>query len=224
MKVFRTLVAFIYAIVPFVGLFYLALIIYESIQTGLGIFLFLSITVLGFLMSRFTFNMMRKRGVIELLSHIPASYDLDQLVPTDYSNLNKYSAQELVEAFDADHLKIKKGTIRIWGDWEGRSLDQIHTIASLNYTPERQILSIFFTDDFVLKVRRPTLIFECESYLKITSATEVLWQVPKANFKHPSNYQYLKLKNGIKTKSNMNWNPHRYDVGLGDDAVYIQNL
>lgn len=69
--------------------------------------------------------MMRRRGVISVMSGNNATYDLDELEPTSGDGILKFTPSELTEFFSEKKMNFNQGiSISIWGDWEGRQLEK----------------------------------------------------------------------------------------------------
>ncbi|WP_169736086.1 hypothetical protein, partial [Crocinitomix catalasitica] len=142
---------------------------------------------------------------------------LDALETTTCDGVYKLTAEQLQDHFSENKLTLGLSTISIFGDWEGRLLNAKHELEGIEFNVKKNILTIIFLDDYLLKVRNPRLIFVSSTYLKIVKATEVMWQT-----KDDLQYSYLIKGNKIETKSNTDWKPHQYDIGIGMNAVYLQ--
>jgi len=222
MKTFRTIVAFFQALLPLLGFGIISAVIYSDFKPPYNLIIAIAVFILGIYASRSIFNMMRRRGVISTMSGDNATYDLDELEPTPGSGVLKVTPEDLTQLFIDKKLKFNNGiTVSIWGDWEGRKLDVKHTLNSIEFNSDNNILTIQFNDNCLLKITRPSLILCSNSYLKIVKAKEVLWQIPMDSA--PSNqYSYLNTGKEIKTRSNTKWRPHEYDIGIGMNAIYLQ--
>lgn len=222
MKTLRIFAAFFQALLPFIGFAIIAVVIFAQVNPPFNIILCIICLLIGLLISRSTFNMMRRRGVIEVLSGGSASYELDDLTPLESDGVSKFEPSELANAFEQKTLEINKATVSIWGDFEGRHLDKKHIIHNIIYNSESNVLTIEFKGDCLMKIKSPKLIFCSSTYLKIIKAKEVLWQTP-TNSDTVESYSYLNTGKCIKTKSNTEWKPHKYDLGIGKNAVYMQS-
>lgn len=174
------------------------------------------------MIARSIYIMMSRRGVIEVLSGGSSSYELDDLTPQEGGGILPYTPIDLMNAFQKKKtLELAKGTLAIWGDFEGWSLNKTHVIANILYNQETNVLTIEFDNQCLLKVKNPRMIYCTNSYLKIIKAKEILWQVTVPS-EAIYTYSYLNTGNDIKTQSNTKWVPHKYDIGIGQNAVYIQ--
>jgi hypothetical protein len=68
----------------------------------------------------------------------------------------------------------KSGTLRIWGQWFGRPMDNVHTCTSCEVEEERLVLS--FNEGEQLTLWSPTnVLIEGQATLTFPSATQVRW-------------------------------------------------
>jgi len=222
MKTVRIIIAFLQALFPLIGFGFISVVVYSDLSKPFNIIIALVFFIIGLFSSRSIFNMMRRRGVISVLSGNNATYNLDELNPTSGSGVFRLTPEELTNLFFENKLNFNQGTtVSIWGDWEGRQLDTRHHINDLTYNSENNILTIIFSDNCLLIITTPSIILYSTSYLKIIKAKEIIWEVPvKTNSKNQ--YIYLNTGEKIKTKSNTNWTPHKYDLGIGMNALYLQ--
>ena len=221
MKTFRTIIAFFQSLLPLIGFGIIGLAIYTGLESPFNIIIAGIFIILGLFVSRLLFNMMRRRGIISVMSGSNSAYELNELEPVEGDGVTKLTPEELQNIFKENKFDLKECTLSIWGDWEGRQLDFKHKIQSIEYNSEKNILSIQFFDNCILKVKKPRVILSADSYLKIVKATEILWQVPENSGSY-SQYSYLNSGGKIITKSNTDWKPHKYDIGIGMNALYLQ--
>lgn len=221
MKLFRTIVAFFQALLTLVAFTFISVVCYAKLSVPFNILLALAFFSLGCYGSWSVFSMMKRRGVITTLSTVHQSPDLDVFEPSESDGVLKLTPEEVRNYFLQNKFQLNPCTVSIFGDWEGRQLNVRHTLKFVQFNPEKSILTLTFSDQCILKIRNPKLIFVTESYLKIVKATEVLWQVPN-ELESSYQYSYLNAKNKITTKSNTDWKPHQYDLGPGLNAIYLQ--
>ncbi|MDV7140432.1 hypothetical protein R3X28_16185 [Maribacter sp. TH_r10] len=222
MKAFRAIIAFFQALLAFIGFGVIGVVLYSSFKSPYNVILALAVCILGLYLSRSIYIMMRRRGVIAVVSGDNASYDMDVLEPTASSGVQKLAPEELKQLFLENKVDFNNGLkVSIWGDWEGRKLDVRHIVNVVEYDIENKLLTIEFDDNCLLKVKGPSLILCSSNYLKIVKAKEVEWQI---DIDFPPIHQYIYLNNGkeIKTWSNTTWKPHEFDIGIGMDAIYLQ--
>lgn len=222
MKIFRTIIAFFQALLPLLGFSFIGVVIYSELNRPFNIIIAITFLIIGLYLSRFVFNMIRRRGIISVMSGNNATYDLDELEPTPGSGVLKLTPEGLVNLFSENKLTFNQGTtISIWGDWEGRQLDTRHKISALSFNQENNILTINFSDKCVLKIKSPSLIFYSSSYLKVVKAKVILWETPSSSNLN-NEYRYFNIGTKIKTESNTKWISHIYDIGVGMNALYLQ--
>ncbi|SEE66637.1 hypothetical protein SAMN04487765_3691 [Tenacibaculum sp. MAR_2010_89] len=222
MKIFRTIVAFLQALLLFLGFSFLSAVIYSELNSPYNIIIAIAVFSVGVFLSRSLFNLIIKRGVLSVISGDNATYDLDELEPTLGSDVLKLTPEELTNLFSKNKPSFNKGvTVSIWGDWQGRQLDTRHQLDSLNFNSDNDILTINFSDKCILKVKSPRIIFYTSSYLKVVKAKEILWEVP-VDTNSKNQYSYLNTAEKIYIKSNTKWKPHAYDIGIGMNALYLQ--
>jgi len=221
MKIFRTIIAFFQALLPLLGFGVISAVIYSDLPTPYNILVSITLFILGIYVSLSIFNMMMRRGVISVMSADNATFDLDELEPTEGDGVLKLTPEELRNNFLENKIELGECTVSIYGDWEGRQLNIKHKLNSVEFNSEKNTLTLSFSDNCLLKIRNPRLIFYTSSYLKIIKATEILWQIPDDLRSH---YQFSYLNTGkkIKTKTNTDWKPHDYDIGIGMNAIYLQ--
>ena len=221
MKTFRTTIAFFQALFTLIGIGVMATFFYSNVKSPYNIILAVMALTLGLILSRFTFNLMRRRGVLATMAGL-ASYDLDELEPTLGSNTLKVSSEELTKLFHDHKLKFNRGTtLAIWGDWGDRKLNTSHHLESINYGSKNKILNIIFSDNCIITITEPRIIFLSSSYLKIVKAKEIKWLIPN-DVNSNNEYIYLNTGKEIKTNSNTQWKPHKSDLGIGMNALYLQ--
>lgn len=222
MKKFRTIIAFFQVLLTLLGFCIISVVIFLDLNTPYNIITAIAVFIVGLFASRVIFNMMQRRGVVSVMTGDNASYDLDELEPSPGSGVMKLTPEELINLFSENELSFNQGlTVSIWGDWEGRKLDERHQIVDVEFEQEKNILTISFSENCSLKIKNPKLILLTNTYLKIVKAKEVLWQIP--NNDTFCQYSYLNTSKIIETKSNTDWKPHKYDLGIGMNAIYLKH-
>ncbi len=71
---------------------------------------------------------------------------------------------------------IKKGTLRFWGEWFGRPMDNYHIIVNIQFNSQDDILVLEFNEGETLKVWNPVNINSDPSEFYIRSATKIRWE------------------------------------------------
>lgn len=69
---------------------------------------------------------------------------------------------------------IKKGSFRFWGDWFGRSLDNLHK--PIKCEVDKDILTVFFEDGEKLTVYNPESIVSNDGEFSIKDASKIMWE------------------------------------------------
>ncbi|HZH85897.1 MAG TPA: hypothetical protein VFD77_01180 [Brumimicrobium sp.] len=222
MKSLSTIVSLFYALLLFIGIGSISFFILVSSQSVLAIIAAIIVAIIGLVMSRFLFTMMMRRGVISVLAGSYASYDLDELKSAPNSSVLKISPAELSQFPIEQHLKFQHGLkVSIWGDWEGRYLEDRHHIESVDFDKKEKWLTIRFLDGCILKIKNPSPVYVTQSYLKIVKAQEIQWSIPTQTGLIKQ-YIYINEGENILTQSNTEWKPHHFDIGIGMNALYLQ--
>ena len=107
---------------------------------------------------------------------------------------------------------VKRGSLRIWGQWFGTPMDNVHRIVRCEV--EDNSLRVFFNQDEVLTVDNPRGFCVCQDQFWIDKADRVLWEWFYYGRLHsPVNlYREEFVNNGgaISATSTVDW----YDVKL----------
>jgi hypothetical protein len=221
MKIFHIVVAAFISLLSFLAFTFLALVFYAELGPPFNIIVGVLMISLGLIVSRMTFNLMRRRGVISVMSGDNSSYELDDLEPVAGDRVSELKPEELQSKFLSNDWSLDELTIAIWGDWEGRGLNIRHRLKSIDFCNKKRVLSLKFSDHCLLKIKKPQTILASSTYIKVIHANEILWQVPADSRTHHL-FSYLNTGKEITTKSNTMWKPHKYDIGIGMNAIYLQ--
>lgn len=75
------------------------------------------------------------------------------------------------------HIKVlKSGSLRFWGDWFGRPMDNIHTVVSTEYLAKENKLILHFSEGETCTIYEPTgIVNEVEGF-HIKDAAKVEWE------------------------------------------------
>jgi hypothetical protein len=221
LKTFRTFIAFTHSLLTFIGLGFLALAILGQMAPPVNYILSIIVLVAAFLAARSVFTMMQRRGVMSVLASNSASPDADDFQSLEENGIYKMHPRDLASHFSKAEFYLGECAISIWGDWEGRKLKEKNELISVSYSEVKNRLTFQFEGKKTLSIRNASDILLCETYLKIPRATEALWQY-LVGMELFNQYSYLHSGNKIKTKSNTKWKPHKYDIGPGMNAIYLQ--
>jgi len=70
--------------------------------------------------------------------------------------------------------KVKRGTLRFWGNWFGRPYDNVHTL--LTCAADQNVLRMSFSEGESLSVWAPGELKLDDSTFQISDAERVLWE------------------------------------------------
>ena len=202
--------------IGFIGL----LLSYELITPFNVIALTISILI-GLFLGNFNYQMMTRRGILQVITGNSASFELDDLKPNQLSDIHELDPNEMTNNPILDKIITNRYKIAIWGDNNGRKLSDLHEIKTINYDNKLKTLEFQIRNKCVIKVKNPKTIHITKSYIKIKYAKEIVWQLNTEN-KETEQFVYLNTGKEIETKSNTKWKPHRFDLGIGMHALYLQ--
>lgn len=98
-----------------------------------------------------------------------------------------------------EELKIKSGSIQIWGEWFGRPYDNIHVVKSVQWSKSEIV--IHFNKGESLYIKHPSIITNEENKFMIEDATEILWvwydYGKEPTYDHLYVREYLKDEKGV---------------------------
>lgn len=221
MKALRTPIAFLQASLAFLGFCVIGLVFFSQLDAPYNYIAAFVNLLLGAYFGNMVFHMVNRQGVLAVMTGSRASYDLDELEPVPGSGVLKLTAMELSDKFSDGTLPFTIGSVAIWGDSNGRLLDKKHQLKAISFDPENNILNLEFFDYCVLKIQNPSLIMCTNTYLKVSKAKKVTWQIPNTSDGKGA-FSYFNTGKTIKPISNINWKPSDYDFGIGMNAVYLQ--
>ncbi len=217
----QSFVAYYQALLFFLGVGIIGFVFYEELTIPYNIVVATMIVIIGFLGSRFIFHMIKRRGLISTMTGGNASYELDDLDPTEGIGVFKLNLVEFHQLYLDNSFKFGQGKVSIWGDHNGKLLEEYHLIEDVQLDELRQIMVLKFNTQCTLTIVAPRHIFYSKTYLKILKAQEIVWQT-KDNNGQVHQYQYINGGNKLLTSSNTNWKPHKFDAGIGMNALYIR--
>jgi len=221
MKVLKIIFPFFYGLITFIGFGFIAFVIIDQFLFPFNYIVGIVILILAYFAGRLVFLFMLKRGVLGTFSGANESPDLDNIVSSSiivFENLEE--SDGIKNTLNLNFIN-KPCKISIWGDYNGKSLASNLNVGKIELFESEKILSISFKGGNQLKIKNPSKIHVTSSYLKVIKSSEILWKDKQSNNSFHE-YSY-KIKNGkIITQSNTNWRPHRYDLGIGKNPLYIQ--
>ena len=86
----------------------------------------------------------------------------------------KLSASEFEQRFG--DLKFNGGTLRFWGNWFGRPMDNYHEIKNVEFYIEKNILILTFNEEEKLKIWNPSSLEIEKKELRIKRADKILFE------------------------------------------------
>ena len=86
----------------------------------------------------------------------------------------KLSASEFEQRFG--ELKINGGTLRFWGNWFGKPMDNYHEIESVEFDNEKNILILTLNEEEKLKIWNPSNLEIGKKELRIKNADKILFE------------------------------------------------
>lgn len=102
----------------------------------------------------------------------------------------------------AKSINLKSGSLRFFGEWFGKPLENYHTILEINYIELEDCLAITFDDKEILSVWNPYGITCNKKQFKIEKATWLRWAWYKYGCtKTPDNLLFVEFFrfNGVLT-------------------------
>jgi hypothetical protein len=118
---------------------------------------------------------------------------------------------------------IKSGTLRFFGVWFGKPMDNWHRIVSAN--ANGNVLTIIFNEGEVLEVSEPKTCLFSSSHFEIRNAQRVLWKWhyygrPKTD----GNLYYYDFEfedKVIRMKTNVDWFTEKQVAQITEPAIRI---
>ena len=71
---------------------------------------------------------------------------------------------------------FKRGTLRFWGEWFGRPMDNIHTVVDALYDETDRILILLFDQGEKCTVFNPVGIVNEQNHFHIDDASKIVWE------------------------------------------------
>lgn len=71
---------------------------------------------------------------------------------------------------------LKKGTLKFWGEWFGRLMDNYHIIVNVQFNAQENILTFTFNESETLTIWNPVYINSDSSEFNIRIATKIRWE------------------------------------------------
>lgn len=79
---------------------------------------------------------------------------------------------------------VKSGTLRFWGDWFGRPMDNVHTVTNAIYKPKEGILQLHFDQGEKCTVYHPVGIVNKKDRFLVKNASKIVFEWYAADQEH----------------------------------------
>ena len=96
----------------------------------------------------------------------------DRTLNTD--EIQQISPEEFAKKFS--QLKFEGGTLKIWGKWFGKPMDNLHQIQTVIFDKNLNQLKITFDEKELLKIDKPSNIIIKKKTISIKEAERILWK------------------------------------------------
>ena len=103
----------------------------------------------------------------------------------------------IVDSFQKGDLKIKSGTLKFWGEWFGRPMDNYHAIKKLEIYLDKDILilKIQFDQEEVLSIWNPIGMIVDDKHFIIKEAEKLRWEWYSYGYtKNNNNLYFIEFK------------------------------
>lgn len=118
---------------------------------------------------------------------------------------------------------VKSGTLRFWGEWFGRPMDNFHKIVRCDVQDDT--LCIFFDGAETLTVHRPQGFVASAKEFWIADADRVLWEWYYYGKPHlPENLyheEFIKEDDNVTASTNVDWYSPNLKPSINERAVEI---
>ena len=218
-RIFNIVSGMIIGIGPFIIAAFISVLIYNELHNFIGIGISALLIGASVWLGVAMFKKVQLSGLVDFLTVVNASPDLDNLTYTSDELTKTRTPEELVQLTATNQNLCKGGTLRIFGDWFGEPYNNVLPINSIQYKSTTNKLIVNFRDHQKLTIIKPMGIVESENFFKIVDAEEI-----KLEFEHqnePYFINYIREKRRIKTASNINWYKPTFDVSAGQPALVI---
>ncbi|WP_299581639.1 hypothetical protein [uncultured Sunxiuqinia sp.] len=224
-KTINRLSGFIVALFPLVIAAVISFFLYNEWPNMLGIVLSLLLVSAACWAGYSIYVKVQRNGIIDFLTVVNASPDLDNLEPTADSQTKQRSPQELVDLWDQGLNVFKGGTIRIFGDWFGAPYEYPVKINAVGYDNFSKTMTLSFDKGIQIRLREPGAILESRSFLRILSASDVYleFQDNTNEQDEPGTYfkSYKVENNEVKASTSIGGEQARMEASIGHDALIV---
>lgn len=81
---------------------------------------------------------------------------------------------EFMNDYNNGKISVKSGSLRFYGDWFGRPMDNYHTVININY--EKRMLEFMFDNNEILQIYNPRDIETDKGIFTIRRAERIIWK------------------------------------------------
>lgn len=215
----------IIGLLPLIGALVVGLLIYNSTPNSMGIIIIGALGIVAVWLGYRIFKRIQIVGVVEFITAVHATPELDNLELTKDSETKNREPEEFVSLVNSKENLFKGGTFRIFGDWFGKPYSNYHEIESAHYDKDLNMLSLNFTAGEILEIYNPKQILETSTFLKVIASDRIslTWFYSGKEKQNGSQYflDYSLKKNKIHTETNVDWYKPIFDVSLGAPSLMI---
>ncbi len=114
-------------------------------------------------------------------------------------------ASRIADLIHADLPTLKRGTLRFWGQWFGRPMDNIHTITAAS--AEGDLLEIRFDNGEMLRILQPVGAIVGAARFIIRDAARLRWEWNAYGNSPGRRYfeEYVRNGNEIDATTDVDW-------------------
>lgn len=154
----------------------IGILIVSSSQSILSLFFAVIFIAGGLFLGYKVYSTAVHRGIVNFMTSVNASPDLDNLEPSANSNHKKYDLRDFTSAFaKKENLFLKGSQISVWGNHTFPGFGSNVEIKDVK-SDDQKTLEILFGSGNKLKIRHPQNIIEGRSYFKILNCEKVEWR------------------------------------------------
>lgn len=175
----------------------------------------------GFLLGYKVYKTAIHRGILNFMTSVNASPDLDNLEPSANSNHKKYNLREFISAFQKkENLFMKGSKMIIFGNYNFPGFSSNLEIKDIK-SNDLKTLEIFFGSGNKLKIWNPQNIIEGKSYFKILNCEKVEWKYPDPVKNKSASAIFEQQNNHIKVSTQRNTPIRKDSFQPGEPALVL---
>ena len=95
------------------------------------------VLIIGIKVTRYVLHLAKTRPAGDL--NYRATPDLDNLKPIPGSGIIEITAEKLAKTFNPESLNLIDGFLKIWGDWQNKSLDTPKSLEKIHFNENTKI-------------------------------------------------------------------------------------